>query len=325
MRKLFLLFLFVFSIAPLHSRDSIAVLDAILLDESPSWNIAIQRAVTDIVIEKILEAGTYRILDRSSVDEVLSEISFQVSGLVRDAEVRRAGEYLGADFVCVIRVGHPFDDVYSISASIINVESGEVVAQTSQNQQGNISILFEISDIIGTRLATGSVKEDIKPAEEQPKPSRLRPSYAGVSLGMGYGYYSLDDYDDEVYDGEDDWEGLGLYGGLSFKFGFLRYFSIRPSAYYVLPGGHFLWKFGAGVNFYPDNRVSPFLHLFTGFYTGIWGIGGDAGLDISIDQNIVVSVCVSTAAYYYDDQAGHTKLKLTGAYRLPRLGALTFP
>jgi hypothetical protein len=44
-------------------------------------------------------SGRYEVLDRSNVDQVLTEKEFQLSsGLVKPEEARQAGEYLGAGF-----------------------------------------------------------------------------------------------------------------------------------------------------------------------------------------------------------------------------------
>ena len=112
------------------------------------------------------------------MDQVLTEKEFQLSsGLVKPEEVRRAGEYLGADLVVagtVSRVGQ----TYALSAKMIDVATGKVVAQASAEKEGKIDVLLPLARQVGEQLAArgpggagGRSGEARRRAGPRPRPS----------------------------------------------------------------------------------------------------------------------------------------------------------
>ena len=143
------LFLFV-GAAAVFSIPQIAVLDAIL---APGIDPTVVVPVTDKIIEELVNSGKFTVIDRTNVEQILQEKEFQLSsGIVRNEEIRRAGEYLGADFVIVAnasRVG----STYVISAKMIDVVTGEIGAQVSREKQGKIDVLLEIARLVGKQIS----------------------------------------------------------------------------------------------------------------------------------------------------------------------------
>ena len=128
----------------------VAVLDAIL---APGTDPTVAGPVTDKIIEELLRSGKYVVLDRANVEQVLREKEFQLSsGIVRNEEVRQAGEYLGADLVIVANVSR-VGGTYVISARTIDVVSGEIIAQASSEKQGKIDVLLEIARTVGKQIS----------------------------------------------------------------------------------------------------------------------------------------------------------------------------
>jgi TolB-like protein len=132
------------------SLPHVAVLDTILASGmDPTASVP----VTDKIIEELVNSGKYVVIDRANVEQILREKEFQLSsGIVRNEEVRQAGEYLGADFVVVAnasRVG----STYVISAKMIDVVTGEIDAQVSTEKQGKIDVLLEIARVVGKQIA----------------------------------------------------------------------------------------------------------------------------------------------------------------------------
>ena len=145
-RKSIAVVLFLFTgAAAVFSVPQIAVLDTVL---APGIDPAAALPVTDKIIEELVNSGKFTVIDRANVDQILREKEFQLSsGIVRNEEVRRAGEYLGADFVVVAnasRVG----STYVISAKMIDVVTGEIAAQASTEKQGKIVVLLEIARFV---------------------------------------------------------------------------------------------------------------------------------------------------------------------------------
>ena len=128
----------------------LAVLEAIL---AAGLDPTVGPLVTSKIEEEFVNSGKYRVLDRANVGQILQEKEFQLSsGIVRNEEVRQAGEYLGADFVVVANVSR-VGQTYVIAAKMIDVVSGEIAAQTSYERQGRIDVLLDIARIVGGRLA----------------------------------------------------------------------------------------------------------------------------------------------------------------------------
>ncbi|MBN2551446.1 MAG: hypothetical protein JXB06_01695, partial [Spirochaetales bacterium] len=136
--------------AAAFSLPHVAVLDTIL---ASGMDPTVSVPVTDKIIEELVNSGKYVVIDRANVEQVLREKEFQLSsGIVRNEEVRQAGEYLGADFVVVAnasRVG----STYVISAKMIDVVTGEIDAQASSEKQGKIDVLLEIARAVGRQIA----------------------------------------------------------------------------------------------------------------------------------------------------------------------------
>ena len=144
------------AVAAFAANPKVAVLDA-LLPEKMDKNVAI--GVTEKISEELVASGRFMVLDRTTVAKSLEEIEFQMSGLVSDEDIRKAGNQLGsrlgAAFVVVARVSQ-VGDTYFISAKMIDVRTGEITAQASDESEGKIAITLKIAQNVGRKLATGA-------------------------------------------------------------------------------------------------------------------------------------------------------------------------
>ena len=147
----------------------LAVLEAIL---AAGLDPTVGPLVTSKIEEEFVNSGKYRVLDRANVGQILQEKEFQLSsGIVRNEEVRQAGEYLGADFVVVANVSR-VGQTYVIAAKMIDVVSGEIAAQTSYERQGRIDVLLDIARIVGGQLAgTELVLIEVEEPEVEEEPA----------------------------------------------------------------------------------------------------------------------------------------------------------
>jgi TolB-like protein len=152
----------VLAAAALPALPKVAVLDAVI---PANMDKSVIVPVTDKIAEEIVKSKQYSVLDRANVEQVLKEKEFQVSGMVQDSDIKQAGKYLGADFVVVARVSL-VEGTYFLSAKMINVESGAVFAQVSDQEEGKASVLIKIAERVGKKLI-GGVVEAVK--EPEPK------------------------------------------------------------------------------------------------------------------------------------------------------------
>ena len=160
------------------ARPQVAVLDTIL---AVGMDKTVAAPITDKIIEELVNSGKYTVIDRANVEQVLREKEFQLSsGVVKNEDVRQAGEYLGADLVIASnasRVG----STYVISAKMIDVVTGEIVAQASSEQKGTIDVVLDVARTVGRQISGQSVVVATKPAAEPPK--TVAPAAAAPAVG----------------------------------------------------------------------------------------------------------------------------------------------
>jgi len=164
------------SAAAAAAAPKVAVLDAVL-PEKMDINVAI--GVTEKISEELVGSGRFTVLDRTTVGQSLKEIEFQMSGMVSDEQIKRAGEQLnsrlGAAYVVVSRVS-VVGETYFVTAKMIDIKTGEITAQASAEQEGKIAVTLKIAQAVGKKLAGGvrepeqAVKTEL--AEEKPKPEK---------------------------------------------------------------------------------------------------------------------------------------------------------
>ena len=198
------------------AAPQIAVLDTIL---AAGVDPAAGALVTSKIEEEFVNQKKYKVLDRANIERVLSEKEFQLSsGIVKNEEIRQAGEYLGADFVVVASVSR-IGQTFMISAKMIDVSTGEIAAQTSAERAGKIDLLLEIAREVGVRLAGTAVtvasgeepaaKTKTKPPVEEPakepepkpvkekkpvEPMQASRSVVGVRVGLNLASMEGDDW-----------------------------------------------------------------------------------------------------------------------------------
>lgn len=273
----------------------VAVLDAAIpADMDPSVIVPI----TDKISEELVKSGKYVVLDRASVEQVLKEKEFQLSsGLVKTEEIRKAGEYLGADFVVAARASK-VGSTYFISARMIDVKTGAITAQTSVELPGDLDVLLQLARTAGNRLAGGVVEkvaeeQFAEEPEEQPKtvqksrqaeirdkPAPLAAPRWIVGFKAGGGFANI--HGDPDYAPEEPYASFGIVGGGYLDFYVSRAMGLATGAYFVQKGLAWDWY---DSTFPPDDVTTTFtlnyieipmlvkliLHQRTNFYAGLGG------------------------------------------------------
>ncbi len=111
--------------------------------------------VTESVMEEVVGSRAYVVLDRAYIEQVLKEKEFQLSGMVNDTQVAQAGQYLGADYVVAGKI-QLVGDTYLVVAKMIEVRTGVIVAQSSEQGEGKLAVLLGLGHAVGRTLAVGS-------------------------------------------------------------------------------------------------------------------------------------------------------------------------
>ncbi len=135
-RKLIILSLIQFSL--LLSQTPIAVVDFEGLDVSKSE----ARALTNRLMIELHRTNKFKVLEREMLDKIIEEQKFQLSGCNNDQCLVELGQLANVQQIVggsISKVG----DVYSISARLISVESGEVIQSALFDHDGKIGELIK--------------------------------------------------------------------------------------------------------------------------------------------------------------------------------------
>jgi len=169
--KLIRIFIFFISIQSVYSLSKVAVLDAIIGEGIP---INASFIVADTINEQFVKSSQYKAIDRTFISEIQDEKRFQLSGEVKEDEIKTIGNIFSADILCIAQVTY-LGSTYSVSARLIEVATSEVLAQESHRMNGKEDILFTIAEIVGKELTGQDVsslignKEDIIISESDDK------------------------------------------------------------------------------------------------------------------------------------------------------------
>ena len=149
----------------------VAVLD---LSVQKGIDATVVGPVTESIMEEVVGARAYVVLDRAYIDQVLKEKEFELAGMVSDSQVAQAGQYLGADYVVAGKI-QLIGDTYFVVAKMIEVKTGVIVAQSSEQGEGKLAVLLGIAHSVGRKLVTGAPISALSPTP----PSPVSPIAAG--------------------------------------------------------------------------------------------------------------------------------------------------
>ena len=99
------------------------------------------KTLTDRFRSQAVSDGTFRIMERGAMDEILSEQKFQLSGCTSDECIIEIGKFLGVQFMLGATVGR-VGDTYALSMRMISVESGEIIKTANFDMTGKIDRLL---------------------------------------------------------------------------------------------------------------------------------------------------------------------------------------
>ena len=135
MKRLWII-LFVLSFA--NSQNTIAVLDfkgnGISINEASS--------ISERLRTELFNNGDYRVVERDKLEAILKEQGLSQSGIVTDEYIVNAGSILGVDKVVVGTI-NKIENLYSVSARIVNVKTGEILEAVSYEHSGKLSYLLK--------------------------------------------------------------------------------------------------------------------------------------------------------------------------------------
>ena len=116
------------------------------------------RILTNRLNTEIFNIGKFVVIERSQMEEIMKEQGLQQSGCVSSECAVEVGKLLGVDAMITGSMGR-LGSLYTISARMIDVESGRILNTVSKDVSGSIDILLtktmtEIAaELSGTQIA----------------------------------------------------------------------------------------------------------------------------------------------------------------------------
>jgi hypothetical protein len=119
--------------------------------------------VSERLRSELVRGGTFRVMDRGQMEVVLREQAFQQSGACDQSECAvQIGKILSVDQMVVGTVGK-LGALYTLSAQLLDVETGAIALSVNQDFQGPIEdLLSQAVPLIAAKLVAG--KQGIDPA-----------------------------------------------------------------------------------------------------------------------------------------------------------------
>ena len=156
--KFILFFLLLFS-ATIFAQEvkRVAILETV--DKEDQVAYAYEALLRRNLSKAITNISGYEVYDRTDIDAIMSEQSFQRTGLVSNDQIKRLGEMTGASYILVAEVAMAKEDVL-IFAKLLDVETARIIIDdlettTLDNIQGACEKLAK-------RMFHEEVKEEVK-------------------------------------------------------------------------------------------------------------------------------------------------------------------
>ena len=99
------------------------------------------RALTDRLSRELFETKSFQVIEREMMDEIMEEQKFQYSGCVTDVCIVELGQIIGVGKIVggsISKVGN----IFSVTARIINVQSGKIENTAVYDHDGDIGTLL---------------------------------------------------------------------------------------------------------------------------------------------------------------------------------------
>ena len=158
-------------------RVNIAVLD---LDPT-GVSAEDSRFLSDRLRTELFETGSFQVIEREKMEEILNEQGFQNTGCTSVECAVEIGQLLNVNRIVAGALGK-IEDIYSISLRMIDVQTGAIIKTATEDFEGKLSeVLTDIIPEVAGRLAEQQIPE---PVAEAPEAEDKKSRY---SLYLKYG------------------------------------------------------------------------------------------------------------------------------------------
>lgn len=154
MKKVILILLAIVGFIPIWGQNNspkrVAILE--IVDKDGKMSYGVKLMIRSNLAEAITATPGYEGYDRVDISSIMSEQSFQRTGLVSDAEIKRLGEMTGAQSILLTEVVKLDEHNLYIAAKILNVESARI--ENAMNVQTTIDVtdIQQMSKVMAKEL-----------------------------------------------------------------------------------------------------------------------------------------------------------------------------
>jgi uncharacterized protein (TIGR02145 family) len=154
--KLFLFFAFLLLISSnSQAQPTIAIIDFAFngITESEA------RALTDRLRTELVQTQRYRVVEREMMNVLLAEQGFNMTGCTDQQCIVAAGQILGAALMVAGSISK-VSQVYSVSARVVDVETGEIIKIAVYDHEGDLGEILKTGmRIVAGKLSGGYIPE----------------------------------------------------------------------------------------------------------------------------------------------------------------------
>lgn len=120
-----------------YAKDSSTHFIALLNLDAKGIDKDFADLISDALISEINQQRGYQAMERSKVNEILSEQGFQESGACTSECQVEMGQLLGIDQMVVGSIGK-FDGTYIINLRRLDLQTGEIISSSTQSVEGSV-------------------------------------------------------------------------------------------------------------------------------------------------------------------------------------------
>ena len=130
------------------------------------------KALSNRLRDELVSRGNYRIFERGKMEEILKEQAFSQSGCTSNECAMEVGKLLSVEGIIIGSISN-VGSVYSVSARIVSVESGEITKSAIYDYQGSIDDLLTTGMRYVSELLFSGVNTTSEPVTEPEPPTSI--------------------------------------------------------------------------------------------------------------------------------------------------------
>ena len=139
---------------------------AVLQFDAENVSTSEAKILTNRLNDELFNFGKFTVIERAQIEPVLKEQGFQQSGCVSSECAVEAGKLLGVDQIVTGSIGK-IGSYYTVSERMIDVQTGEVLKNSSRDISGSIDVILRNTmKILAAELSDIRVKKAPQPKKE---------------------------------------------------------------------------------------------------------------------------------------------------------------